>query len=74
VQIIRENFIANVAMQVIERHFMRDIESMIAEDWNSEDTMKRLVRTDDDVEIKKETIKNEIDMLNSSLAVLKSIE
>jgi len=47
---------------------------MIAEDWNSEDTMKRLVRTDDDVEIKKETIKNEIDMLNSSLAVLKSIE
>ena len=59
---------------MIERHFMRDIESMIGGDWNSEDAMEGLVRTDDDVEIKKETIKNEIDMLNSSLAVLKSIE
>ena len=83
---MRDVFIANVTMQVIERHFMRDLAKVISsqhiladktvESWNSNNmetslkTIKELVAAPPDIEHARERLDNEIQFLQNTLAVL----
>jgi hypothetical protein len=68
-QIVCRHFIANVLVQVVERHLMRVIDQIIDDDLEV-DQMRELVKEEGDVEQKKSSIRTELDMLTKAIAVL----
>ncbi|RYP48608.1 hypothetical protein DL768_005528 [Monosporascus sp. mg162] len=68
----RDIYIANVLRQVIERHFLRHIEENIPKRLDS-DKIKDLTRKDNREELRKNEIKKEIKVLESSLEALEGI-
>jgi hypothetical protein len=65
-------FVANVLMQIIERHMMRVIED-IADDELDVKQIAELMKTDEDVEVQKQKIKQELGTIGEAIGVLKPL-
>ncbi|OCL01394.1 hypothetical protein AOQ84DRAFT_393696 [Glonium stellatum] len=70
--IVRDHFLTNVIVQVIERHFMRDIGGIIPEQGLSIEDLRELVRPERHLEVRKAKLEKELDMLKKSLDVLQT--
>ena len=68
-QVVCRQFVANVNTQVIERHVMRVIDEVVSDDLDL-DQMRELVKAEEGVERKKESIREELEMLNKSMDAL----
>ncbi|KAI8190230.1 P-loop containing nucleoside triphosphate hydrolase [Colletotrichum sp. SAR 10_65] len=67
--IARDIFIANVLMQVEERHFLRKIEQLIPDDLSS-DQIRELAKENDDTAMRKRQLREEKRRLNEAEAAL----
>jgi GTPase SAR1 family protein len=65
-----ERFIGNVLTMIVERHLMRVVEDIIKDELDVEN-LRELVKADEDVEEKKKDIRDQLEMITKSLAVLK---
>jgi hypothetical protein len=55
---------------IVERHLMRVVEDIIKDELDVE-AIRELVKADEDVEEQKKDIRDQLDMITKSLAVLK---
>ncbi|KAF6817733.1 vacuolar sorting protein VPS1 [Colletotrichum musicola] len=71
--ISRDIFISNVIMQVVERHFMRDIQKLIPDDLDEKE-VQELLKEDSDSARKRAELRKEKSRFEKALQTLKSFQ